>query len=88
MRREVDESIPNHKSFGFWVKIGCFSFTCSWKRNLFKSNHFRYDFSLNKRGYFFAETVMVSVGANNDHRRGGQGAFLRPIDRVEKDNLF
>jgi len=31
---------------------------------------------------------MVVIGANNDHGRGGQGAFLRPIDRVEKDNLF
>jgi hypothetical protein len=47
MRGKVDKGISNHKGFGFWVKIGCFSFTCSWKRNFFKPNHFRYDLSLN-----------------------------------------
>jgi len=71
MRREVDEGISNNKSFGFCVKICRFPFARSGKGDFFKPSHFRFNFSLNKLGHFFAEPIMVGIRADNDDGSSG-----------------
>ena len=87
MRGEVDEGISNNKSFGFWVKICRFSIARSGQGDFFKPSHFRFHFSLNKLGHFFAEPIMVGIRAYDNNGRSERGIVFGPIDRVEKDRL-